>query len=279
VPGSWGQVAAGGGTSPWSAEEVLTLTGTFGMMLGRSLALGASTPWKRIRCSLGRGTSAASRCCIWMSTLLPRKSITRLMASPDGHVCTKRSVLGSHQSKANRSNCASPPGIAFRAADARLDFHQSPDTLRAGIIPCEVTYAEREARYRIPHRLRRLKDPLYGYVHLSQLEHQVIQSPLMLRLHHVHQNSTAFLTYPTANATRFAHSAGAMHLVGLITVRALHAMETGSTIEDLLVNATKQTVNEDLHFSDIFNELSTPGRAHYDSVANDGLYRLNPPVA
>ena len=26
------------------------------------LALGASTPWKRIRCSSGRGTSAARRC-------------------------------------------------------------------------------------------------------------------------------------------------------------------------------------------------------------------------
>ena len=28
----------------------------------RNVALGASTPWKRIRCSLGRGTSAARRC-------------------------------------------------------------------------------------------------------------------------------------------------------------------------------------------------------------------------
>jgi hypothetical protein len=29
------------------------------MIWARRLALGASTPWKRIRCSLGRGTSAA----------------------------------------------------------------------------------------------------------------------------------------------------------------------------------------------------------------------------
>jgi len=28
----------------------------------RSYAFGASTPWKRIRCSRGRGTSAARRC-------------------------------------------------------------------------------------------------------------------------------------------------------------------------------------------------------------------------
>jgi len=32
------------------------------MISGRSVALGARTPWKRMRWSLGRGTSAARRC-------------------------------------------------------------------------------------------------------------------------------------------------------------------------------------------------------------------------
>ena len=36
--------------------------GPCGTTIARSLAFGASTPWKRIRCSLGRGISAASRC-------------------------------------------------------------------------------------------------------------------------------------------------------------------------------------------------------------------------
>ena len=35
----------GGGASPWSVEGVLALTGALGMIAGRSLALGASTPW------------------------------------------------------------------------------------------------------------------------------------------------------------------------------------------------------------------------------------------
>jgi hypothetical protein len=54
--------AAAGGASEWSAEGVWALTGTVGMISGRSLALGASTPWKRIRCNRGRGISAVSRC-------------------------------------------------------------------------------------------------------------------------------------------------------------------------------------------------------------------------
>ena len=61
---------AAGGASAWSAEGVWALTGTpgkpgpgrspawrpeDGMTSGRSLALGASTPWKRMRWSRGRG--------------------------------------------------------------------------------------------------------------------------------------------------------------------------------------------------------------------------------
>ena len=37
----------GGGASPWSAEETFALAGALGMISARSVALGASTPWKR----------------------------------------------------------------------------------------------------------------------------------------------------------------------------------------------------------------------------------------
>ena len=37
-------------------------SGGAGTILLRNFALGASTPWKRIRCSRGRGTRAAKRC-------------------------------------------------------------------------------------------------------------------------------------------------------------------------------------------------------------------------
>src|SRR3954467_13241059 len=36
--------------------------GTLGTIRAGNLACGPSTPWKRIRCSPGRGTSAAKRC-------------------------------------------------------------------------------------------------------------------------------------------------------------------------------------------------------------------------
>jgi hypothetical protein len=37
----------GGGVSPWSAEEAFALAGALGIISARSVALGASTPWKR----------------------------------------------------------------------------------------------------------------------------------------------------------------------------------------------------------------------------------------
>ncbi len=71
-----GAGGAGGGTSAWSAEGVLALTGRFGMISGRSLALRPrrakqAPPWPGFgrehametdEINRGRGTSAASRC-------------------------------------------------------------------------------------------------------------------------------------------------------------------------------------------------------------------------
>jgi hypothetical protein len=50
-----GASADGGGASPCSAEVSWVLTGALGMISGGSLALGASTLWKRRRGSRGRG--------------------------------------------------------------------------------------------------------------------------------------------------------------------------------------------------------------------------------
>jgi hypothetical protein len=43
--------AGGGDASSCSAEVSWVLSGAFGVTSGHSLALGASTPWKQIRCN------------------------------------------------------------------------------------------------------------------------------------------------------------------------------------------------------------------------------------
>ena len=51
--------AEAGGLWAWWSQASWALSGALGTISALKLAWGASTPWKRIRCSLGRGTSAA----------------------------------------------------------------------------------------------------------------------------------------------------------------------------------------------------------------------------
>ena len=63
------------------------------MISGRSLAWGARTPWKRMRCSLGRGTSAARRCHAITSDG-PLEVRASLVVGADGRHSVVRTIAG-----------------------------------------------------------------------------------------------------------------------------------------------------------------------------------------
>tara|TARA_B100000315_G_scaffold260050_1_gene318977 strand:+ start:626 stop:1918 length:1293 start_codon:yes stop_codon:yes gene_type:complete len=60
-----------------------------------------------------------------------------------------------------------------------------------------------------------IRDPIHGYIHISEVEKEIIDSPLFQRLRRIRQLSGAHLTYPGAQHSRFEHSIGTMHLGGL----------------------------------------------------------------
>jgi HD superfamily phosphohydrolase len=60
----------------------------------------------------------------------------------------------------------------------------------------------------------RVRDLLHGYVHLTELEVQVVNHPLFQRLRHVRQNDVAFFVYPSLNTSRFEHSLGCAFVAG-----------------------------------------------------------------
>ena len=62
--------------------------------------------------------------------------------------------------------------------------------------------------------VKKIKDPIHGYVHYSRIEERFLGHPLVLRLHYIRQNGAAFLTYPSMRVHRFEHSLGAMHIGG-----------------------------------------------------------------
>jgi len=62
-----------------------------------------------------------------------------------------------------------------------------------------------------------IKDPIYGYVYITEEEREVIDSFPVQRLRRLRQLAGAEFVYPSANHTRFEHSVGVMHLAGLLS--------------------------------------------------------------
>jgi len=67
-------------------------------------------------------------------------------------------------------------------------------------------------------RSKIIRDPISGYVVLSEIEKDLIDLPIVQRLRRLHQLQTAFLVYPGAEHSRFQHSLGVMHLSGKFAV-------------------------------------------------------------
>ncbi len=62
-----------------------------------------------------------------------------------------------------------------------------------------------------------IKDPVHGYIYITEIEKEVIDSLPMQRLHRLRQLAGAEYVYPGANHTRFEHSLGTMYLAQRLT--------------------------------------------------------------
>jgi HD superfamily phosphohydrolase len=61
-----------------------------------------------------------------------------------------------------------------------------------------------------------IKDPVHGYVYITEEEKDLIDSFPVQRLHRLRQLAGAEYVYPGANHTRFEHSVGVMHLASRV---------------------------------------------------------------
>ena len=61
-----------------------------------------------------------------------------------------------------------------------------------------------------------IRDPVHGYVKVTEVERDLIDSPFLQRLRRVHQLAGSYLVFPGAVHTRFEHVVGTMHLAGEI---------------------------------------------------------------
>lgn len=68
----------------------------------------------------------------------------------------------------------------------------------------------------ISGKAMQISDTMHGTIQLSEIEKQIISTPIFNRLHNISQNSTVYLTFPSNRTKRFEHSLGAMELCGKI---------------------------------------------------------------
>jgi HD superfamily phosphohydrolase len=67
-----------------------------------------------------------------------------------------------------------------------------------------------------PTPVAEIRDPVHGYVKITQVERELIDSPFIQRLRRIHQLAGSYHVYPGATHTRFEHVVGTMHVAGQI---------------------------------------------------------------
>ncbi len=109
-----------------------------------------------------------------------------------------------------------------------------------------------------------IKDPLYGYIHITELERDVIDTLALQRLRRIKQLVFADYVYPGANHTRFEHSVGVMHLAGLLA-KSLPEEFTEEEIQEVRLAGLLHDVGHG-PFSHTFEQLLMRrlGKTHED---------------
>ncbi|MEM3019021.1 MAG: HD domain-containing protein, partial [Candidatus Bathyarchaeia archaeon] len=96
-----------------------------------------------------------------------------------------------------------------------------------------------------------IKDPIYGYIHITEQERDLIDTRPIQRLRRIKQLCGVEYVYPAANHTRFEHSLGVMYLAGVL---AENLEELASEMEKLRIAALLHDVGHG-PFSHLFENL------------------------
>ena len=111
-----------------------------------------------------------------------------------------------------------------------------------------------------------IRDPVHGYIRITQVERAVIDSPFVQRLRRIHQLAGAYMVYPGGVHSRFEHVLGTMHVAGLIAESIADKVDLDEgQIQELRLAALLHDVGHG-PFSHLFEEVLTEktGLTHED---------------
>jgi HD superfamily phosphohydrolase len=114
----------------------------------------------------------------------------------------------------------------------------------------------------------KINDPIHGFIELSELEQEIINSETFQRLRRIKQLSGAHFVYPTAEHSRFGHSLGAMYLAGLMCQRLISHMNLNKeTLQEIRIAGLLHDIGHG-PFSHVFEEalIECRGWNHEDAT-------------
>lgn len=118
----------------------------------------------------------------------------------------------------------------------------------------------------MPYQFR---DPIHGFIEVSDLELKIIDSAPFQRLRNIKQLATTYLVYPGAEHTRFGHSLGVMYLVTEAFTSALDRYKAAHGY-DLFDNTRKEWYKQLLRLMAITHDLGHAPFSHGSEALFDG---------
>ncbi len=105
-----------------------------------------------------------------------------------------------------------------------------------------------------------INDPIHGFIGVTSLEKEVIDSAPYQRLRRIKQLSGGHFVYPTAEHTRFGHCLGAMFLASRLGEKLLPDLELGEDeLQEIRVAALLHDIGHG-PFSHVFEEILLESR-------------------
>jgi uncharacterized protein len=118
----------------------------------------------------------------------------------------------------------------------------------------------------VPAKTRIVFDPLYGFIHLTNLEWEIIHTPFYQRLRWIKQLGFTFYTFPGAEHSRFGHSIGVMFNAHRILQR-LHRGVGEHELFDDNFHSTPKTTHQSLRLAALLHDLGTFMFSHTTEMA------------
>jgi uncharacterized protein len=108
----------------------------------------------------------------------------------------------------------------------------------------------------VPSKSKIVFDPLYGFIHLTNLEWEIIHTPFYQRLRWIKQLGFTFYTFPGAEHSRYGHSIGVMFNAHKILERLGKAVSEKDLLNDSFASAEKQ-FHQSIRLAALLHDLGT----------------------